>query len=300
MLDRVVVNGHAKNKRFLITGGNRGLGRAMAARLVCLGGDVTITSRKLDSALVAAIVAEASLLSPCLDTKPKLRVVQLDLGDLHNVANMAATYDRPIDVLLLNAGLSPPQYETTAQGFESALGVNCIGHYMLTKNLLASKHFGQPGNRLVVVTSETFRSVPPLDLPQLLEPVAFGMTESMRYYGRSKLALNTVVAHLTARLRGHNVSVHAICPGPVATDIARRIPAVLKVLSDGMMKTLFQTGDQAGWPVGGVSRESGMAPIESLAVLGSLCGLSLQASPSLVQSPPVSRPSLGDYAGDRA
>eukprot|EP00730_Choanoeca_flexa_P005884 TRINITY_DN12043_c0_g3_i1.p1 TRINITY_DN12043_c0_g3~~TRINITY_DN12043_c0_g3_i1.p1 ORF type:complete len:399 (+),score=88.37 TRINITY_DN12043_c0_g3_i1:29-1198(+) len=249
MLDRVVATESAKGKRFLITGGNRGLGRALAARLVCLGGHVTITSRRLSNGLVDEILAEAAELSPCVDVKPHLDVVQLDLSDLRNVQRMASDYRSLIDVLILNAGLSPIKYEETAQGFESALGVNCIGHYMLTKALLSTPNFGNAGNRLVVVTSETARIVPALNLDTLLDRVDFGLNDGMTYYGRSKLALNTLTTVLTNQLREANVSVHSVCPGPVATDIARRLPAGLKQISDGVMKLLFQTGDQGGWPV---------------------------------------------------
>jgi NAD(P)-dependent dehydrogenase (short-subunit alcohol dehydrogenase family) len=74
--------------------------------------------------------------------------------------------------------------------------------------------------RIVFVASETHRSAGGVEL----EFREFGLTDAIRQYGVSKLALVTYAAELARRLQtphGPSVAVHSLCPGPVNTRIAR-------------------------------------------------------------------------------
>ena len=64
--------------------------------------------------------------------------------------------DRPIDLLVNNAGIGMPARSLTAQGFESQFGVNHLGHFALTGLLLPLLRRGQ-GARVVTVSSEAYR-----------------------------------------------------------------------------------------------------------------------------------------------
>lgn len=177
----------------------------------------------------------------------------LDLADLASVdaaaAAIAARFSH-VDVAILNAGLVPKAETTlTQQGFELGLGVNAIGHYRLVQQLRAAEVLGSsPGDRLIVVTSETFRSVPPLDLETVFDPVNMTLFNTMHYYARSKVALNTLGNTLARRTAKSGLRVHHICPGPVATDIGRDAPAWTQPIA-GLIMKLFQGPDQASWPV---------------------------------------------------
>lgn len=274
MLARALAEGWGREKRFLVTGGNRGLGRGIAARLLALGVDVIVTSRSQDDALPAQLEAEATRLkwpsehgSVSIDTAAigRASVISLDLADLANVQRAvdvlaAQSQTAPLDGVILNAGLAPPAgNETTVQGFELALGVNAIGHYYLLTRLQRAGLLLRPTDRVVVVTSETFRVAPPLELETLFAPVYRTLFNSMDYYARSKLVVNTLNTHIAqeAAAAGRGPLVHLLCPGPVVSDISRSAPSWAQPVVNAFINMLFQSPDQASWPVGEKKRREG-------------------------------------------
>ena len=73
------------------------------------------------------------------------------------------------------------------------------------------------------------------------------MTDGMGEYGRSKLHLCTYATELARRLDG--VGVHSLCPGPVASDIAREAPGWVKPILGPIMRAAFRAPDKAAEPV---------------------------------------------------
>ncbi|HEX3046391.1 MAG TPA: short-chain dehydrogenase, partial [Bacillota bacterium] len=80
----------------------------------------------------------------------------------------------------------------------------------------------------------------------------YGMRESMKEYGKSKLLLTTFAAELARKLV-HNgqidVSVHALCPGPVNTNIAREAPWWAKPFAKLILVVFFRSPVRAARPV---------------------------------------------------
>jgi NAD(P)-dependent dehydrogenase (short-subunit alcohol dehydrogenase family) len=246
MIENLKMNNSLAGKRCLITGGNRGLGVGISVLLNDLGCDVTVATRSAD-----AIVT----LSPTKNAT----VVHLDLANLGSLCS--AVFDQQLlgggayDVVVLNAGVAPSANKPTVDGFELALGTNCIGNMFLSVALQAKGIFS-PGAKLVVVTSETHRTVPPLDLvvagaavPALHAPAQYGGVDAMKFYARSKLCLTTVAQELARRFAPAGVSVHTICPGPVATDITRGAPPLLRGAIDAILSVVFQTPARAARPI---------------------------------------------------
>ncbi|HSA35784.1 MAG TPA: SDR family NAD(P)-dependent oxidoreductase, partial [Methanomassiliicoccales archaeon] len=63
---------------------------------------------------------------------------ELDLADLGSIERFASWYQaehNTLDILINNAGIMTPPYGRTAQGFESQIGVNHLGHFALTYHL---------------------------------------------------------------------------------------------------------------------------------------------------------------------
>lgn len=217
-------------RRCLVTGGNRGLGKGVAKLLHSFGCHTIVATRSLKTVVGLAPDHIASL-------------VQLDLADFASICQAANTTTEPFDVVVLNAGVAPYLNERTAEGYEQALGTNCIGNLVFTAALYEHNLLARNA-KVVVVVSETHRAVPELDLAHVLDDQDYGLAESMSFYARSKLCLVTVAQSLSRRLAAHGVAVHTICPGPVATDIARGAPAVLQPVIAAAM-TLFPTPDSA-------------------------------------------------------
>ncbi|MET8988801.1 SDR family oxidoreductase [Nonomuraea wenchangensis] len=121
-------------KRAVVTGASDGMGLAMATRLAAAGAEVVMpvrNPRKGESALAAIRRAV-----PGADVS--LRA--LDLSSLDSVAALGADLcgeGRPIDLLIGNAGvMTPPDRQTTADGFELQFGTNHLGHFALVGHLL--------------------------------------------------------------------------------------------------------------------------------------------------------------------
>ena len=121
-------------KLVVVTGANSGLGFGLARRLSAAGADVVMAIRnraKGEKAIeeIRATVPDA-----------KLTIKSLDLSSLAAVAALGEQLNaegRPIDILINNAGvMTPPERDTTADGFELQFGSNHLGHFALTAHLL--------------------------------------------------------------------------------------------------------------------------------------------------------------------
>ena len=106
--------------------------------------------------------------------------------------------------------------------------------------------------RIVFVASEAHRGTEEVDFDRLGEYTPYGMKHSMRYYGLSKLVLCTFADELSRRLNPSDdvaVAVHALCPGGVASNIAREAPRPLKPILDPVLRRFFRSPDEAIAPV---------------------------------------------------
>src|SRR5246127_5600160 len=121
-------------KLAIITGANSGLGFGLARRLSAAGADVVMAIRNRAKGEAAIEEIRASVRDAKLTIKP------LDLSSLASVAALGEQLNaegRPIDILINNAGvMTPPERDTTADGFELQFGSNHLGHFALTAHLL--------------------------------------------------------------------------------------------------------------------------------------------------------------------
>lgn len=170
-----------KGKIAVVTGANGGLGLETARALAGAGAHVVMAARSQEKARDA-----------CRDIQfhhpeASLEIVQLDLGSLDSVRDAAATIvgSHPaVDILINNAGVMALPERKTTDGFEMQFGVNHLGHWVLTCQLLPSL-LAADAARVVTVTSTAHhfgRWVDP-DNPNLE-----GSYTPWRGYGQSKLA----------------------------------------------------------------------------------------------------------------
>jgi len=158
--------------------------------------------------------------------------LHLDLGDLSSIRlfvnEFSAKYNR-LDILVNNAGVMRMSSKTyTKDGFESHIGINYLGHFLLT-NLLLEKLKKAPSFRVINVSSIN-HTVGKLDLDDLhFERRSIGPFEG---YSQSKLANVLFTQALQRRfdasnLNGKAVSLH---PGIVRTDITRSYTGIMEIL----------------------------------------------------------------------
>ena len=121
-------------KRAVITGASDGMGLGMARRLAAAGAEVVMPVRNPGKGEAALATIRRSV--PGADVSLR----GLDLSSLDSVAALGGTLreeGRPIDLLINNAGvMTPPDRQTTADGFELQFGTNHLGHFALTGRLL--------------------------------------------------------------------------------------------------------------------------------------------------------------------
>ena len=226
-----------KGKIVIVTGANSGIGKATAAQLADLGATVVLACRCKERA--EAALGELSCVDGrCFDLLP------LDLADLDSVrafaAAFAAKYDH-LDALINNAGLLARHRAETKQGFEMSFGVNYLGAFLLTMLLLPLLEKSEQG-RIVMMTSVAhgWGDVRFDDLNYTRGYNRFAA------YGHSKLC-NLLFARALAeklRSRGSRVTINAVHPGIVATDIVvNRANDRFRWVAS-LMKVLFMTSDE--------------------------------------------------------
>ncbi|WP_030744465.1 oxidoreductase [Streptomyces sp. NRRL S-31] len=190
----------------VITGANSGIGFAAARALARAGAHVVFAVRDLARGGAAAARAGGST-----------EVRRLDLADLDSVREFAAGWDRPLDVLINNAGVMMLPEGRTAQGFETQFGTNHLGHFALTGLLLP-----QVTDRVVTVSSGAHRWG---DGVIHFEDVNLrGGYGPVRAYAQSKLANLLFTLELQRRLTEAGSPVRALAahPGWAATNLQSR------------------------------------------------------------------------------
>jgi NAD(P)-dependent dehydrogenase (short-subunit alcohol dehydrogenase family) len=198
----------------LVTGANRGLGKATAGGLARQGATVVMLGR--DAMRVALASDDVRRQS----ANPDVSYVVVDLASLASVRKAAdeiAARFRAIHVLVNNAGVNLARHAVSPDGFEMTFAVNHLGPFLLTNLLLPLLRAGAP-SRIVNVTSwfERFGRIDFDDVratPRRYRPLR-------AYYG-SKLANVLFTYELAERLDGTGITVNCVDPGLAATDLLR-------------------------------------------------------------------------------
>lgn len=227
-------------RTFLITGANTGLGFETAKVIAARGGRVLLGCRSEDRATEAMERIEKD--TPGAD----LRFIPLDQGEFASVAEavkLVAAEER-LDVLVNNAGIMMPPLQYTKDGFESQFGVNHLGTFALTSQLLPKLE--ETEGARVVVTSSIAHKPGKIDFDDLLAEQRY---DAQTRYQQSKLANLLFMYELDRRLRaaGSGVSAVACHPGIASTELGRHMPKLL-TLALPVVKLVFNSPAQGAWP----------------------------------------------------
>jgi NAD(P)-dependent dehydrogenase (short-subunit alcohol dehydrogenase family) len=194
----------------VVTGANRGIGRATAEGLARMGARVVmVCRRKEDGEAVAREIAGQAPVAP--------DVVAADLSSQVPI-RQAAGYIRgrypSLHVLINNAGVIPPRREVTADGLELQFAVNHLAYFLLTNLLLPQLKAGSPSRIINVSSGAHTRAT--IDFDDLQAERSY---QPKSVYGRSKLANILFTYELSRRLAGTGVTANCLNPGVVATKM---------------------------------------------------------------------------------
>ncbi|MGW7349847.1 SDR family oxidoreductase [Streptomyces sp. NPDC054784] len=205
-------------KRAVVTGGSDGIGLGIATRLAAAGAEVVLPVRNPDKgeAALAAVRARA----PHADVS--LRA--LDLSSLASVAALGATLRdeaRPVHLLINNAGvMTPPDRQTTADGFELQFGTNHLGHFALVHHLLPLLRAGRARVASQLSVAANSHSIHWDDLNWERS------YDGRHAYSQSKIALGLFALELDRRSRdgGWGVTSTLCHPGIAPTSLLAARP----------------------------------------------------------------------------
>ncbi len=215
-------------KRILITGANSGIGYHAALKLARKGAYVMLACRDRQRGEVALARLDAD--APSAHTE----LVILDLASLasvHSFAEKELARQRPLDILINNAGvMAPPKRLETVDGFELQFGTNVLGHFALTALLMPALEQAaaeSPDRPRVVTIASIAHKRGQLNFDDLQSKKNYG---PMRAYQQSKLADLMIAFELDRRLRAANSRIMSVAahPGVASTN-------------------LFQTGDYSSF-----------------------------------------------------
>ena len=136
--------------------------------------------------------------------------------------------------MIANAGVFSAPYQLTEDGYEPQFAANHLGHFLLTL-LLLDRIKSTPSSRILVVASDAhyMGSIDLEDIKWMKSYCSTSAYGSMSAYARSKLANVMFVRELAKRLIGTGVTVYAIHPGTINTNLTRDVfrgwAAILKV-----------------------------------------------------------------------
>ncbi len=175
----------------LITGGNKGIGRACAERFASAGDRVVVTGR--DQQALDAVAREI----------PSVEVRTFDVCDEAAWTNL----DLPVDVLVANAGVAStaPLHATTLEQWRSTYEINVTGVFLAARAVLPGMRERGWGRIVAVASIASHRGV------------RYGSA-----YSASKHGLLGLMRSIAVEVAGSAVTANSVCPGFVATDMAQR------------------------------------------------------------------------------
>jgi NAD(P)-dependent dehydrogenase (short-subunit alcohol dehydrogenase family) len=213
----VVAGIDLKGRTAIITGGATGIGIETARALSEAGARVVLAVRNLGKgAMAAADIAQTA--------KAPVTVEALDISDFHSILDFTHRWgDRPLHMLVNNAGVMACPLTYTVDNLEMQIGTNHFGHYLLTMGLVpALLAAASPGRTARVVSLSSIghrRSGVNFEDPNYRHRPY----DKWEAYGQSKTANSLFAVGFNSRFADQGVTANAVMPGGIMTPLQRHL-----------------------------------------------------------------------------
>ncbi|GBC60476.1 3-ketoacyl-ACP reductase [Desulfonema ishimotonii] len=236
----------------IVTGASRGIGRAIAEQLGADGASVVVNYAKSEKKALEAVSAIESSGSKSVAVRGDVSRTE----EIQRLFRVAGERFGPVDILVNNAGIATertiPVSDITDEQFDRLFAVNVRGTFMALRE--ASRHMAN-GGRIINLSS----TVVPMGLP------------GYSVYAGTKAAVDIFTRILSKELEGRNITVNAVAPGPVDTDlfnqgktaeIRQRMADMCPLKRLGTPEDIarvvaFLVSDGGGWVNGQIIRANG-------------------------------------------
>jgi len=188
----------------IVTGASRGIGKAVAMKLARSGARIVLNATNEN--LLREVAGEIAQLGG------EAAIVAGDVSDQRTseaAVRVAQEKFGRIDILVNGAGISfvGSTLDMDLEEWQRSLEINLNGALYFCRAVLPAM-IAQNGGKIVNISSTSAKTPHSLMTPA---------------YGATKAALNYLTMHLAAEMAAHNVTVNAVCPGPVETEMLAKL-----------------------------------------------------------------------------
>ncbi|CDP14331.1 unnamed protein product [Coffea canephora] len=223
-----------KDRVAVVTGGSRGIGRAIALHLASLGANLVInySSNPAQADLVASQINSASA--------SRAITVRADISDPAQVRSLfdsaeSAFNSSPVHILVNSAGVLDSKHPTLAntalEDFDNIFNVNARGAFLCCREA-ANRIKRGGGGRIICLTTSLVADLRP----------------GFAAYVGSKAAVESMVKILAKELKGTGITANCVAPGPIATDMffaGMTEEMIKRVVNESPLGRLGETEDVA-------------------------------------------------------
>ncbi|XP_052764356.1 retinol dehydrogenase 14-like [Mya arenaria] len=235
-----------RDKIFIVTGANSGLGYEIAKWTSMMGATVILACRSEGRTQEAIekmnkeFQAEKAKGTEGLTDSDSLALeyMQLDLASFASVMEFCENFQksgRKLHVLFCNAGLGLGPFQKSSDGNEMLLQVNYLSHFIIIGKLLGIMKQSGPDCRILLMSSAAHKSGT-FDLKTINYEGNPDSYPRLNYYGRSKLYQIMQAAEMGKRLAGSDVTINSIHPGLIDSNFWRDWNTGLKKVAHGAMQ----------------------------------------------------------------
>jgi NAD(P)-dependent dehydrogenase (short-subunit alcohol dehydrogenase family) len=249
-------NDRLDGKTCLVTGANRGLGFAVAVELAKRGGHIIMACRSQIPEAGERVREQSGF-----DSVEMLHADFSDVDSIHGLCEELKKRNVKLDVVVLNAGVTPPKSRQTKHGQDLMFAVNYLANFILVNRMLKTgviPNGTYAGNksekppRIIFISSDSHQGASAVDWEEFGTYKPYGVKKAINNYSYFKLLINILATELSRKLSKDgsiDVAVNVICPGPVNTDIIREAPMALRLVLRSIFTVFFQAPKKAALPI---------------------------------------------------